>query len=425
MSATDTTGTPSTVTRIDTSKQDPPKELAQSRPPPAQKTSRFNLNNPTEWLIDQRAIGSDYEFPPKKRRFVHLRLGSIYANLVELYHHWFVSIWSHLNRTVEEYGLPGGDTPKSLRLARAYISSWILDLYYYIRRSVAEIDTTAYASRYSHPIFQTTVQYDAYLADLLNAIRPTHILHTTADELLIPLMATQPNWESDNPFNIPHFFKAKSLVLAVNRIVVDKKLCCIGKITDSPTGNPSWLFDLVTHDATTAYYAWFPAEGNYTSAALVLAFIIGCACSPRIGLTEVDEWRWFPKGENRNWIAPRFDGHYIGQRHNYGAVELTEIEYERDIPIPNFYATAVPTVTSGPFVFTAPEATHHQELSADENTEIPGSPTLEAEHDAPATADNVIQTGRYRYVTKIYYAQVARGMSLDDRYSCLLEYLRD
>jgi len=381
----------------------------------------------TEWLIDQKAIGADYDYPHKKRRYIHLKPQIMFNNLVDLYAQWFSSVWNHISKVAEEFSISSSDnTSRTKKLARIYISCWFLDLYCSIRLALSKTDNTALGQKYSTQVFPTTIRYDVYLTDLLNAIRPTHIVHNTADEMLIPLIANAPDFTGHSPFEINDFNASIQTMLGINRIMLDKKLCAFGHVTDATTGTPAWLFDYVKNNPNedAALYAWFPSEGNYNSEDLVLAFIIGCACSPRIGPVEIGEWQWFPRNSGPNWIPPAYPGAHVSTRHNYGSVEITTCEVQKHIPVPNYYYEPnAATTGSGPLYLPASTTTTHTEVSLDENTEVPQSPTIDATMVDTSTNADIVYTHRYRYVTTVYHAQVVRKMHANVRFAALLAYL--
>lgn len=63
-------------------------------------------------------------------------------------------------------------------------------------------------------------------------------------------------------------------------------------ITDT-LGRPFWLFDW---HANNTCCAWFPAEGNFSMEDITLGYILGVACTPRLGPRDVDDWQIFPDG---------------------------------------------------------------------------------------------------------------------------------
>mgnify|MGYP000817820944 CR=1 FL=1 len=286
------------------------------------------LRRATDWLEDNSKITMTFHRHANYRRYATLRLQEMFNALVQLYQNIFMSHWHHLRRTVENYQVPAplAQTPW-LYVARLYISVWIVDLYASIRRACLRVCPEAYNEYYTQDYQQVVFEYDAFLSQLLSMIKPTvvNLVHETT--LFVPRLAEDQPFPVDdmNIFGLDRFDYNENVVHGVVSILRDRRLMKFEKPSETGFGRPFWLFDW---HRTGHAYAWFPAENNYDMRDVTVAYIVGVACTPKLGPRDIDDWQHFPG----NIIPehPRAEDHVRVRPVAYhGAVEVRTIDVQQ------------------------------------------------------------------------------------------------
>ncbi|KAK1584359.1 hypothetical protein Q3G72_032274 [Acer saccharum] len=157
-------------------------------------------------------------------------------------------------------------------------------------------------------------------------IRPTNIKGCSEDTLFIPLITDAPDWTGVNdPFHIDHFIIDQPRFNMVMEVIKDKRTGWnILPLSGETFGRPVWLFDWHDNDVMAS---WFPVIGNYTMEDVTLAYIIGVACTPRLGYHDIDDWQEFPNNvQPANPVAANYNR--LTPRRFYGAYEVRTLETE-------------------------------------------------------------------------------------------------
>ncbi|QBC66122.1 coat protein [Cucumis melo cryptic virus] len=283
------------------------------------------LRRATDWLEDNNKVMLTFQRHIRYRRYALLRMQHIFNALVQLYQNVFSSHWHQLRRTVEHYQIPAhfAQSPWTY-VAHLYISVWVVDLYASIRRACQRVCPEAYNEYFTGDFQQVIFEYDTYLSTLLSMIRPTvvNLVHETT--LFVPKPHEEPNFNVNdmNIFNLEGFEYNENIVHGVISIIRDRKLIKLDKPLETGFGRPFWLFDW--HSSGHAY-AWFPTENNYDMRDVTVAYVLGVACTPKLGPRDIDEWQYFPAN-----VLPREirASDYARERQvaYHGAVEVTTIQ---------------------------------------------------------------------------------------------------
>nr|DAF42469.1 TPA_exp: coat protein [Dactylorhiza hatagirea deltapartitivirus] len=442
------------------------------RPPPVAPmiSTRSDISDTTDFLLDNVRIGYDFQHHMRYRRYVDLRRNEMFESLVRLYTQIFSFYWQQLRRFMDGYPPPAHYDGNPQRYAAAvYISTWFLDLYVTNRESCCKLSDAAYNEIYHMDIVHRSTEYDPYLVKLLAAIRPTNIRFNHEDTLFIPrhdVFNLEP--QGENYFNIQGWVIHDSVFFGIYHILRDRKLVKFEAITSNSTGRASWLFDWHADDHA---YSWFTPESNYSTDDITIAYILGVACTPKLGPRDYDEWQLYPGNVfPANVIIANY--HRVRPIAYHGAYEKRIIESDRwKIPDPLFNlltleaTPATANIPAGTSTAAAPPAqqrpkrgrpaaqTRHQlrighratdysqqSLSSQRadhtEQEAESSATGQpAATDVPAPVnipgpDNMIYTvaaphvARYRIVDYLYHARVVLNNDIHSRQAALRMMIR-
>lgn len=263
---------------------------------PRSKT-RSTLTRASDVLQDMTRIGVFYDNVPKNRRYADLKRDEMYRNLVDLYEIVFKTHWNFFDRIVTARCDNGAYANTLERYAASiYISSWFHDLYVSNRLAVRKLSDTAYVEHYYLDLVSKSHKYDSFLTALNAHIRPTIVKYTHEETLFVPRICENLATEAvdENYFRIQNYMTNDPLLQNILYTFEERKLVKMDELSETTLGRPSWLFDV--HDSLA--YAWFPAEGNYNMEDVALAFIVGTACTPKLGPRDYDEWQ-LPPGNVR------------------------------------------------------------------------------------------------------------------------------
>nr|QUS52689.1 capsid protein [Mute swan feces associated partitiviridae 1] len=298
-------------------------QLAGPQPTPQTST---NIKRAVEFLSESDRIMMIRSHYLKYRRYVLLEKNYIYASLVELYSIVFRQHWHKLRRLKDSYTLPMGITQDWTYLARVYISSWFMDLYVSNREAVMKLSSLAFNERYHTEAVHDSTEYDDFLVSLSASIRPTHISLVMEDVLYIPIIADNPDFDSDNPFIITNFHRDPNSLSSLLDLLTNDKSWKMSKLTSNTIGRPCWLFDWFTSGEVCSF---FPPDSNYSLDDVALAYIIGVACTPRLGPRDIDDWQYYPKNKYTKDMS-RSDYERVTNRHFYGSYEVETLTTDPD-----------------------------------------------------------------------------------------------
>nr|BCS51496.1 coat protein [Vitis cryptic virus] len=363
--------------------------------------SRTNISKVSDFLQENSRIGALKTKYEKYRRYVTLNIVDIYNALVPLYVTMILNHWPHYKRYMEQFTPPPGVTPWTYA-ARAYVSVWIHDLYVSNREAVKKLSTLAFTQHYLTERVLFSYEYDEFLIRLNATIRPTHIKGVMEDTLFIPLIANTIDWNDEyDPFHIPNFELNYDLVTGLIGIMKDRKAWKISPLVTDTLGRPAWLFDWHTDDRCCS---WFPMEGNYNMEDVSLAYIIGVACTPKLGPRDVDDWQPFP-------------GNQIPANINPNA-------YPRQTPRRFFGSYEVRTIATRHITPNTPDEhgplTRKKAKGKATASKAPQSSILETEpsqvQDEPHPADEIIlQSAQFQISDWTYYHLVVLNLDIHTR----------
>ncbi|UTQ50851.1 MAG: coat protein [Plant associated deltapartitivirus 3] len=244
------------------------------------------------WLQDNAKLMYDFQRQQKYRRYVDLRLQEIFDQLQGHYGSYFQSISHHFKTLMSAQTLPNNFAGRPMYyLSAVYLSHWINDLYVSNRRACFKLSDAAYNDYYYMDLIYSSDEYDNFLTAANASIRPTNIKNTHEDTLYIPRFGPtfDENHENNNYFRLTNFHYDIDLFLGLLDIIRERRLFKLEKLEETTLGRPFWLLDWHSERC----YAWFPAELNYAEEDIVLAYIIGVACTPKLGPRDHDEWQYF------------------------------------------------------------------------------------------------------------------------------------
>lgn len=253
-----------------------------------------HLREASDWLQDQNKILLGFDHHRNYRRYVDLNLPRIFHALVTRYTNIFTTHKHQLDRLTRGQPLPGAYVNReSQYLAAVYISTWIYDLYAANRRATFKVSPEAYSEHYHMDIATRLDTYDPFLTVLQASIRPTVIHFTHETTLFVPRFGDfNPNADDFNYFNIEGWVINDNILHGMIQICRERKLMKFEVAIETGFGRPSWLFDYQT--STDHLYSWFPVENNFDMRDVALAYIVGVACTPKLGPLDRDEWQQFP-----------------------------------------------------------------------------------------------------------------------------------
>lgn len=138
-----------------------------------------------------------------------------------------------------------------------------------------------------------STKYDVFLTRLNAHIRPTNVKLSDKDTLFIPRIISALNSEAQNEnyFSINGWRIDDPILHGILHTMEERRIFNMEELAETTLGRPSWLFDWQTDGLI---YAWFRSEGNYTLDDVAAAYIIGTACTPKLGPRDYDEWRLLP-----------------------------------------------------------------------------------------------------------------------------------
>lgn len=261
--------------------------------PPSAISFRTNSSSVADFLAENGSIGCKFKLHKGYRsHYINLRIPQMFEALVSLYTHIFAIHWDQFRSFLDTFSLPENYQGNPQRYASTiYISSWFLDLYVSNRETCRKLFYAAYCDEnYNLDIFLRSEEYDAYLVKLSSAIRPGFIRLNGEATLYIPrLELVDMHPLDENYFNVQGWVINDSCLLGLIHIFKERKLIKMEKLNFVSTGRASWLFDW--HDDATAY-AWFVAKGNYDLDDVAVAYILGVACTPKLGPRDCGEWQY-------------------------------------------------------------------------------------------------------------------------------------
>lgn len=259
--------------------------------PPKRPTIRSNSKLATDFLLDENRIGMEVHKPHKKRRYITLYLSKMMPALVTLYSFLFKVHWTHFRHVESKY--PQIDKASNIyeSFAIIYLSHWLYDLYRINRKSLESLDPVAFAEKYYTQVSVHSDRYDNFLALLASHIRPTHIQNNYADDVYIPILTKKATTTTLGALNIDWDklstnFELFSFIIFT---LENKKLVKMTPLSSDLLGRPSWLFDWTQ---TQSAFSWFPQEGNYNEEDIAVAYVIGDACTPKLGHADIDDWKY-------------------------------------------------------------------------------------------------------------------------------------
>nr|WAK97195.1 putative coat protein [Dichroa partitivirus 2] len=258
--------------------------------PPALGLTRTSITRVSDFLQDNSRLNMVRSHYDKHRRYATLHIQQMFNSLVALYSSLFLTRWPDFKRFMDQFNVPATIHPWTYA-ARAYLSAWIHDLYVSNREAVKKLSPLAFSQHFQHEEVYYLHEYDEFLVRLNASIRPTHIKGIMEDTLYIPLIHENPTWDNNvSPFAIVNFNLSFDLVNGLIGIMKDRKGWKISSLVTDTLGRPSWLFDWHSDNRCCA---WFPPEGNYTMDDVSIAYIIGVACTPKLGPRDIDDWQLF------------------------------------------------------------------------------------------------------------------------------------
>ncbi|UTQ50849.1 MAG: coat protein [Plant associated deltapartitivirus 2] len=384
-------------------------------------TTRSNSKTATDYLLDETRIGSITHYPTKKRRYVTMYGSSMLESLFVLYTSLFKQRWSSFARSVEKTSLTGATVKTHPELlAAVYLTHWSIDVYRMIRESLLHLDPIAFNERYhtQQPVHSHI--YDNFLATLCGHIRPTHVTMSYADEIYIPVMSTVMATQSGtNPFNWTKATTDHDLFQIILQTFEDRKLVMMSPIPTDLFGRHSWLFDWSQHETA---YAWFPQESNYNDEDVMMAYIIGVACTPKLGHCDPDDWKL--TSEATEITASRLARyHRIKPRRYKGSCEFRVAETD----VVNYPALGdkdkdkFNASNKGPLqIYTDPTAaaasstttTDTEDVFETSTDYVPASPRTVTRALAAIEGTKV---HRYRVIDYVYYRQVILNVDTTSR----------
>lgn len=394
--------------------------------------SRSNAQAAADYLLDENRIGSVVHTPTKKRRYVQLRSEAMLNNLAVLYSSLFRQRWSLLARSVEKFTYTGTTASNHIELCtQVYLSHWTMDVYRTIRDSLYHLDPIAFIERYPVQIPVHSQEYDNFLSTLTNHIKPTHVTLTYADEIYIPLLSTDMGTRNDNFFGWSRFQLDRDLFNIILQVFEEKKIVKMSPISSDLLGRPSWLFDWSLDNTA---YAWFPQEANYSDVDVAVAYIIGVPCTPKIGHSDLDDWKLTTERLEPNQFKPD-QYRRITPRRWKGSAEFRTYISE-PVHVPNYFdkdPDRFRTDNKGPLQLfenvhkapTIPEGTGTDIEIADPATEkdhVPASPRVTTRSKSGETSGPKYY--RTRVIDHMYYKQVINYFDETSRFTAFKSFNR-
>jgi len=305
-------------------------EAAQPSAPQLLATTISSLKNASEFLNENQKIMFFKSHYLKYRRYADLNLQNIFNSLVGLYSNLIKSQYHRFKRLFDSLCDQVHGVANWTVLARIYVSTWFVDLYVSIREAVQKLSSVAFNEFYHHELIHCSLEYDEFLVALNAAIKPTHVQWASEDALYIPLLSRNPNWNAQtaNPFAIQDFSYNIDVFYAIIEMMKSEKIWRITNLSSNTLGRPSWLFDWHANDIACA---WFPPDGNFNYEDVTVSYIVGVACTPKLGPRDADDWTYFQHGlvpDNYVSICRRST-----ERCFYGSYEIRTIEVEKNFHI--------------------------------------------------------------------------------------------
>ncbi|UTQ50852.1 MAG: coat protein [Plant associated deltapartitivirus 4] len=381
---------------------------------PAVRSAEASVNL---YLQTQNRIGEFNHYPLRKHRYINLYVIRILDSLVGLYVHFFKMNWEKFARAAEKTPLPTGVPDHFHLCAYTYLSHWMIDLYYHIRKSCKTLNPLAFTERYFYEVAPNATSYDNYLAHLINAIRPTPINGAIADEMYIPVLGKDLDFSKNvrkGPFSWNHWQINHTLFQMIHQTLEIKKIVKMTLISEDPTGRASWLFDWFD---TTSAYAWFPLENNYNETDISVAYILGVACTPKVSLPDIDDWRYLDARVDMRRIDVDTYKRVIARR-KFGNSEH-RILVSEEVTLPNYYetdATKFNKLNVGPLKIIKSST----DAAAEETTSETVDEDYVPESPRPGTRSqttDVAKSMRVRVYDYLYHTQVINRADISTRYT--------
>nr|DAD54824.1 TPA_asm: coat protein [Quinoa-associated deltapartitivirus 2] len=404
-----------TETPVTTTSQKRPNKEHASSGPHKKNISRKGDQSASDYLLDQNRIGWINHQPIGKRRYIALRLETIMNSLLTLYTTFFKTHTHHFHRALEKATNNMVDKDTSVYAATVYLTHWLFDTYRTIRESVKKLDPIAFNEYYWQEVPTNSDVYDNFLSSLNSALRPTQINFNTAEEMYIPVYTlSQLDWTRNIPFPWSKSHFDYTSFLTITQIMENKKLCTLTPLSSDPTGRPSWLFDW--HSKGTEVYAWFPMENNFNFVDVTIAYIIGVACSPKLGSCDRDEWvNLNPATINLNALSLN-NVERKTSRTWRGNSEVRTFEAESNVAIPHVTETdntKFRASNKGPYKIKSALSSEEEVSSSsieDTDTTVPSSPRIQTRSSSTLTMDKGVH--RVRIIDFCYNGQIV--MRIDD-----------
>ncbi|QED42859.1 ORF1 [Amaranthus cryptic virus 1] len=419
----DPTNTPPAMEEpVPTTAQKRPTKDASSSNPLKKTPSRSGGQAAADYLQDQHRVCWMNHQPIGKRRYITVNVENMMNSLHSLYEAFFRINAQHFARPLETAAKTARIDAFDLS-ARVYLTCWLYDTYRTIRASVYKLDPIAFNDRYTQEVPQQSECYDNFLCYLNSSLRPTQILFNTAEEMYIPLLSADPlDWTKENPFPWTKQKYDYTVFLTVTQILDSKKLCPMTPLSNDPTGRPFWLFDWHTGSQQTQVFSWFPMENNFNFIDITAAYIIGVACSPKLGSCDRDEWISIDpsKVSPGDIRASSFDR--TTSRIWRGNAEYRTVEVREDINYPNIREKDAEefkkTNTAGPYYIRSGFSLPEDQAGSSSRTEmIPSSPrqrTRRSTAEERQALQKTVETGvlQARIIDFCYNGQII--LRLDD-----------
>lgn len=393
-------------------------------------TNRSNAKLTTDYLLDENRIGLEVHRPHKKRRYVSLYLEKMMTSLLTLYSSVFKVHWTHFRNAETKFPTKTGFTSVYDSYAAVYLSHWLHDLYRINRKCLESIDPIAFAEKYHHQVGAYSDVYDNFLSTVAAHIRPTHISGNYSDDIYIPVVTKKdsPNNQGQLLFDWAKYVLDGDLFYLILEIFEHKKFMKMTPISSDLLGRPSWLFDWSQQRTA---FAWFPQEGNYNDEDIAVAYVIGDTCTPKLGHSDIDDWKYTNSATIDLTSQDLIDSYKrVVPRRYHGCAEFRIAEVEA-VHLPNYYEddqTKFRASNIGPiqlvtdYLAALPKpsssTTTEEEEETDtegtvDTTQVPASPRYSTRSRTTATQKH----HRTRVIDRLYYAQVIKYFDTTSRFT--------
>nr|CAH2618758.1 putative coat protein [Tree fringewort deltapartitivirus]CAI5384006.1 putative coat protein [Tree fringewort deltapartitivirus] len=357
------------------------------------------------------------ERPRSFPRTQALKLESILDGLIPIYTDLFQTNWSHFNRLT---AMAPGDTIEQAagRLASSYLCGWINDLYACNRKACETGDPVIYRDYYLAETSLYSEQYDIFLANLANMIKPVTILGTAEETLFVPTFGKNLFESRENPFNLRHGWRLISSEFhGVISILINKKEFKCGRMKfGGGNGRAIWLLDF-WHDDTVVN-AWFPKEGNYSADDIVSAILVGKPITEVMAPSDNDNWQVHTHASERQTDAqlPRLNARSI-----YGAHEERVVNhFEMRLPSINGKITSIVDIDPMSVTYAAVSPKKGKGAASGSKKRPRAAADPNEDPTTGLVQDEKVETlNGYQISDFVYYALVAQKFTRLDRFRSL------